>query len=132
MQVCDAPRGWFKWQGAEARILLIISVSNDFLLCDHNRGGYTLVNQQWRYIHYPDGTEELYQLSKDREEWNNLAGQEKVQPIIDEMKKSAPKSFAPEGLESNKLKLIIEGESFRWEPKPGGRNQAKQLVKPKQ
>jgi hypothetical protein len=29
MQVGDAPRGWFKWQGAEARILLIISVSND-------------------------------------------------------------------------------------------------------
>ncbi|MCX8497529.1 MAG: sulfatase [Akkermansiaceae bacterium] len=99
------------------------------LLCDHNRGGYTLVNQQWRYIHYPDGTEELYQLSKDREEWNNLAGQEKVQPIIDEMKKSAPKSFAPEGPESNKLKLIIEGESFRWEPKSGGRNQAKPKAK---
>jgi hypothetical protein len=87
------------------------------------------VNQQWRYIHYPDGTEELYQLSKDREEWYNLAGQEKVQSIIDEMKKSAPKSFAPEGLESNKLKLIIEGESFRWEPKSGGRNQAKPKAK---
>jgi hypothetical protein len=30
MQVGDAPRGWFKWQGAEARILLIISVSCNF------------------------------------------------------------------------------------------------------
>lgn len=36
MQVGDAPRGWFKWQGAEARILLIVSVSNDL---GNNRDG---------------------------------------------------------------------------------------------
>jgi hypothetical protein len=95
------------------------------LLCDHNRGGYTLVNQEWRYIHYPDGTEELYQLGKDREEWSNLAGQERYQPIIDEMKQSAPKSFAPEGPGSDQLKLVIDGESFRWEPKSSGQNQKK-------
>jgi hypothetical protein len=46
------------------------------LPCDHNRGGSTLVNLEWSYIHYPDGTEKLYQLGKDREEWSNLAGQE--------------------------------------------------------
>lgn len=33
----DAPRGWFKWQGAEARILLIISVSNDFSEMIHGK-----------------------------------------------------------------------------------------------
>ena len=45
------------------------------------------------------------------------------QPVIEEMKKSAPASFAPEGLGSDQLKLIIEGESFHWEPKSGSRNQ---------
>ena len=93
------------------------AADRNILLCDHNRGGYTLVNQQWRYIHYPDGTEELYQLSQDREEWFNLASQERYHPIIEEMKKSAPKSFAPAGLESNQLRLITEDERFRWEPK---------------
>jgi arylsulfatase A-like enzyme len=90
----------------------------NIVLCDHNRGGYTIVNQQWRYIHYPDGTEELYNIGADRYEWDNLVGQKKYQPIIDEMKKSAPKTFAPEGPGSNQLRLITEGETFRWELKP--------------
>jgi arylsulfatase A-like enzyme len=95
------------------------------LLCEVKRGGYTIVNSQWRYIHYDDGTEELYHLTEDRNEWFNLAPAGKHQAVIDRMKASAPKSFAPAGPESSQLRLITEGESFRWEIKTPGEKKAK-------
>lgn len=36
------------------------------------RGNYTLSNQAWRYIHYADGSEELYHLETDPREYTNL------------------------------------------------------------
>jgi arylsulfatase A-like enzyme len=102
----------------------------DVLLCDINPGGYALVNSQWRYIHYADGSEELYDLSKDRNEWFNLAGEGKYRPVMDEIKKSAPRGFAAPGPESRELRLISEGERFRWEIKRNkGENKAKKPAK---
>ena len=36
---------------------------------------------------------------------------------MQEMQKTAPKVFAPEVTPKNELKLVIEGDSFRWEKK---------------
>jgi arylsulfatase A-like enzyme len=38
------------------------------------RGTHCVSTDRWRYIRYYDGSEELYDLDKDPEEWNNLAG----------------------------------------------------------
>ena len=37
------------------------------------RGNYAVRDDQWRYIRYFDGGEELYDHSSDPQEWNNLA-----------------------------------------------------------
>ncbi|HBV65121.1 MAG TPA: iduronate-2-sulfatase [Rhodopirellula sp.] len=34
---------------------------------------YSISDHDWRYIHYKDNSEELYQISSDPHEWNNLA-----------------------------------------------------------
>ena len=34
---------------------------------------YAVISKDWRYIRYTDGSEELYDLNKDPEEWYNLA-----------------------------------------------------------
>ncbi len=34
---------------------------------------YSVSSERWRYIHYKDGGEELYDLENDPEEWRNLA-----------------------------------------------------------
>lgn len=39
----------------------------------HNRGNHAIRDEQWRYIRYADGSEELYDLKADPNEWNNLA-----------------------------------------------------------
>lgn len=37
------------------------------------RGNYAVRTKDWRYIRYYDGTEELYNHTNDKNEWNNLA-----------------------------------------------------------
>ncbi len=44
----------------------------------------------WRYIHYNDGSEELYNLEKDPNEWTNLATDPQFEAIMSEMKNYLP------------------------------------------
>jgi arylsulfatase A-like enzyme len=80
-------------------------------------GSYAIMNKRWRYIHYNDDTEELYDVQADPHEWQNLAGESKLVDVKRKLRASAPKSFAPAGTPKPRLKLIVEGQSYRWEPK---------------
>ncbi len=92
-----------------------------------NAGEYAVINRDWRYIRYGDDGEELYDLQKDPNEWNNLASLEQYGDLKAEMRKSAPETFAAPAEKLNARKdLVVEGETFRWEkgagnaqPKPG-------------
>jgi len=44
-------------------------------LSSHNQGNHAVITEEWRYIRYVDGSEELYDIRKDPHEWTNLAGQ---------------------------------------------------------
>ena len=44
-------------------------------VCTHGKGNHAVRDAQWRYIRYADGSEELYDHSKDPYEWTNLAGE---------------------------------------------------------
>ena len=89
----------------------------DVLLPGMKPGEYAIINQDWRYIRYADGTEELYNVRQDPNEWDNLAGNPDYIGIKDRMIEAAPKSFAEPGLERNQLKLVIDGEQYHWEEK---------------
>ncbi len=39
----------------------------------HNQGNHAVRSMDWRYIRYADGSEELYDLRRDPNEWTNLA-----------------------------------------------------------
>ena len=78
---------------------------------------YALVNRQWRYIARPDG-EELYDVKADWHEWKNLAGNPEYTAVKKELAAQVPVNPAPAGLgqQSKTLRLICEGENFRWAP----------------
>ena len=78
-------------------------------------GAYAVINQDWRYIHYDDDSEELYNVRKDPNEWNNLASKQSMDRVKEKLRKSVPKTFAPPATPLKNLKLIIDGEDFRWE-----------------
>ncbi len=89
----------------------------DVFIPHADRGGYAVVNSVWRYIRYDDGAEELYNLKKDPNEWDNLAGEAEYKPIKEKMRKVAPQAFAPVATPMNDLKLVVEGDAFHWEKK---------------
>ena len=97
-----------------------LAQDRNVLLCDVLPGGYAIVNNRWRYIHYADGTEELYNVVQDPNEWDNLAPQEKYRAVMAELRQSAPEKFAAPGPETKDLRLVTEGERFRWEAKAAG------------
>jgi arylsulfatase A-like enzyme len=93
------------------------AVDRDVFIPDHHRGGYAVVNMNWRYIQYEDGAEELYKSKVDPNEWNNLAKSGEYKPVMQAMRKAAPAEFAPSATDSKTLKLVVEGDSFHWEKK---------------
>lgn len=77
---------------------------------------YAIINQEWRYIHYENDTEELYDLTADPNEWHNLAEQPAFADKKAVLRDAAPRSFAPAGVEmKTKRNLVIEGEGYRWD-----------------
>ena len=55
---------------------------------------YSISGQTHRYIHYEDGSEELYDIQSDPYEWTNLAGKESAQELLENFRRSAPSEFA--------------------------------------
>ena len=72
-------------------------------LTTHGRNNHALRAQRWRYIHYADGSEELYDHENDPHEWTNLAGDPQYRSVIDGLKQWLPKKNAPD-IPTNKKK----------------------------
>jgi arylsulfatase A-like enzyme len=64
-------------------------------ITSHNQGNHGIRSERWRYIRYADGSEELYDLQADPDEWHNLAGKAEHAAIIAEHKKWLPKIDLP-------------------------------------
>ncbi len=51
-------------------------------LMTYGRGNHAVRSQRWRYIHYADGSEELYDHDNDPNEWTNLASKPEHAAVI--------------------------------------------------
>ncbi len=94
-----------------------LATDRDVFMAYMQRGGYAIINSDWRYIQYHDGSEELYDLKNDPNEWYNLAKDQNYADTINELKQSAPAEFHEAGTPRNTLDLVIHNDSFYWEPK---------------
>ncbi|MEW6306439.1 MAG: sulfatase [Verrucomicrobiota bacterium] len=64
-------------------------------LTTHGRNNHGVRTEQWRYIRYDDGGEELYNELTDPMEWANLANDPKYADVKKELAKSFPKTNVP-------------------------------------
>jgi arylsulfatase A-like enzyme len=55
------------------------------------KGSHAVVLGTWRYIHYSDNSEELYDHTTDPNEWKNVANEAKNEGIKQKLKKFIPK-----------------------------------------
>lgn len=61
----------------------------------HNQGNHSIRAEDWRYIRYADGSEELYDLKNDPNEWTNLAKNAKLAAQKTALAKWLPKIDKP-------------------------------------
>jgi arylsulfatase A-like enzyme len=64
-------------------------------ITSHNQGNHAVRSVRWRYIRYADGSEELYDMLADPNEWNNLASDPKWKDVVDQHAQWLPKIDQP-------------------------------------
>ena len=58
--------------------------------CSFGPGNYAIVSRDYRYIHYNDGSEELYHSRSDEHEWKNLIGIKAHDAALTELREQVP------------------------------------------
>lgn len=57
-------------------------------------GSYSVNGNRFHYIHYADGSEELYDFKQDRYEWKNLASDPEYSQELKDLRRASPTEFA--------------------------------------
>lgn len=81
-------------------------------------GNHSIVSRDWRYIRYADGSEELYNIRKDPDEWDNLVKQPGVKEIVAEHSKWLPAHSEPPAPGSKSRLLELVDGKWHWEGQP--------------
>lgn len=109
-------------QGLEGHSLIpqlkIADTKRDFpAISNHNPGNNSVRDEGWRYIRYVDGSEELYDLKTDPNEFNNLAADKKHSAQIKHLAQYIPETQIPHV--PNSQSRILEYKNGRpfWEGK---------------
>jgi arylsulfatase A-like enzyme len=66
------------------------------VLSTYGYGNHSVVSTRYRYIRYVDGSEELYDLIEDPNEWTNLAGSPRFARVKRELREYLPDYEAPD------------------------------------
>ena len=82
-----------------------------------NQNNHGVRTQRWRYIHYADGSQELYDLRADAREWKNLAGDPANAEVIADLSKWLPKVNASPVPGSAARLLVQKDGIWYWEGK---------------
>lgn len=64
-------------------------------ITSHNQGNHAIRSERYRYIQYADGSEELYDMQSDPNEWHNLAAKPEHAAVITGHRKWLPKPDRP-------------------------------------
>lgn len=88
----------------------------------HNHDNHGIRSEHWRYIQYADGSEELYDMRNDPNEWKNLAGDSQYANVIREHRQWLPKTNAKPTPGSATRVLTYENGRLTWEGEPIGPN----------
>ncbi len=64
-------------------------------ITSHNQGNHAVRSLRYRFIHYADGSEELYDMEKDPKEWNNIVNDESMKSVVEEHRRWLPKIDLP-------------------------------------
>ena len=81
----------------------------------HNHDNHGVRSEQWRYIRYADGTEELYDMVEDPNEFTNVASDSRYAAEKRALRKQLPKINRKPAPGSAKRILTYEASVANWE-----------------
>lgn len=81
----------------------------------HNHDNHGVRSKDWRYIQYADGSEELYNMKQDPNEWHNLAADPAMKDIVAKHQKWIPKSKQPVAGSAHRILLHRADGTVNWE-----------------
>ncbi len=84
----------------------------------HNVGNHAIRTERWRYIRYADGSEELYDMQADPNEWVNLAKDPNQADVIRNLARWLPKVNLPPAPGSAQRILEQKDGVWLWEGTP--------------
>ena len=84
----------------------------------HNPGNHSVVSDRYRYVHYANGDEELYEFRDDPHEWRNIIDAPDSAKIVSDLKKYMPTRDAEPAPGSRSRLLVKEGDMWMWEGEP--------------
>lgn len=84
-------------------------------------GGFSVSDRDWRWIHYPNGDEELYDIAHDPHEWTNLLHQASSHPQAERLKAYTPDRFQPPPPPSLASMPALEWTPLGKDPAPPSR-----------
>lgn len=84
----------------------------------HGPGNHGIRTERWRYIRYADGSEELYDMQADPNEWTNLADDSRHASVKADLARWLPQDDAAP-LPGGTVRLLERrGETYYWEGEP--------------
>jgi len=89
----------------------------------HNHDNHGVRSERWRYIVYADGSEELYDMQKDPNERNNLAGDPQYAEVIEAHRRWLPEASKKPAPGSAARILTYEDGVATWEGEVIGPNE---------
>ena len=90
----------------------------DPVVSTHLPGTHCVISEQWRYIVYADGSEELYDRKADRNEFRNLASDPKHTALKQRLAKFAPATSAPPQPLVTDYDFDFPTYTYKRKPKP--------------
>ena len=81
----------------------------------HNHDNNSVRSEYWRYIQYADGSEELYDLRNDPNEWHNLAGAAQHMAVLAEHQRWLPSVNRKPAPGSAARILVYDDGRANWE-----------------
>ena len=87
-------------------------------ITSHGHGNFAIVDEEWRYIRYVDGAEELYDLQEDFDEHHNLAAKPEHEGVLQTMRQWLPEIDKP-AIPGSKFRVLrYEDGVPYWEGNP--------------
>ena len=84
----------------------------------HNQGNHAIRSENWRFIRYADGSQELYDLEHDPHEHENLAAKPQFRQTIEELSRWLPANDVGPAPGSAHRVLTLYDNTPVWEGRP--------------